>query len=485
MTGDDISLLRDFAIHRTETAFFTLVQRHLGLVHSAALRQTGGDAHLAEEIAQKVFILLAQKAGRLGDSTILSAWLYRATLYTAADTLKQNRRRQQREQEAFMQSTQNQSENDAAWKQIAPLLDEAMGALREADRNAVLLRYFEDKPLAEVGIALGVSEDAARVRMNRALEKLRSLLTKRGVALGATAIAGAVTTNAVTAAPVTLAAAITTAALAGTALTLTTVAVTTLQKITVTAALTVTIGAGIFEARQAHEARTEAARLQAQQAPMQEQIQKLQNDLSNATTTMAGLKEDFAKNQKDNSELLKLRGEIGVLKNQLAAVKSEPPIQTANTSLTVSATPHKPGQYIPVSALSFVGYDSPEAALESFKWAMIKGTLDQANDAIPPDQRDKEISQKMRDDFAAMQSKLAPKCRGFQIMEKKVLNETNVEFKVRDDMYTSNTDGSDSGLTPLLATVPVLKYGDEWKTGGAQSYSPRWETNGDVETFSQ
>src|SRR5579864_427742 len=109
MNGDDISLLRDFAANRTEAAFSALVQRHLGLVHSAALRQTGGDTHLAQEIAQKVFILLAQKAGSLGDGTILSAWLYRSAIYVAADTLKQLRRRELREHETYMQSQTNEA----------------------------------------------------------------------------------------------------------------------------------------------------------------------------------------------------------------------------------------------------------------------------------------------------------------------------------------------------------------------------------------
>jgi RNA polymerase sigma factor (sigma-70 family) len=318
----DHELLADFARTGAEAPFAALVQRHINLVYSTAMRFTR-DAHLAEEVTQAVFILFARKAGGISAKVVLTGWLYQTTRFTAAKLQREHLRRENREQEAYMQSTLNQNETDEAWKQIAPVLDGAMDALREADRNAVLLRYFEDKPLAEVGMALGVSEDAARVRVNRALEKLRSMLTKRGVALGATAIAGAVTTNAVTAAPATLAATITTVALTGTALTLTTVAMTTIQKIAVTAVLTVTVGAGLFEAKQAHEAQSEVTCLQTQQAPMQEQIQKLQNDLSNASTTIAGLKDDFARNQKDNSELLKLRGEVGVLRIQLAAANSD------------------------------------------------------------------------------------------------------------------------------------------------------------------
>src|SRR5437773_6473159 len=121
MKSDDMALVREFAASQSEPAFAALVQRHLGLVHSAALRQAG-DAHLAEEIAQAVFIILARKARTLGPKTILSAWLYRTTRYAAADALKTRRRRAHREQEAYVQSILNESETDT-WRQLAPLLD--------------------------------------------------------------------------------------------------------------------------------------------------------------------------------------------------------------------------------------------------------------------------------------------------------------------------------------------------------------------------
>jgi uncharacterized protein (TIGR03435 family) len=208
---DDITLLREFSATESEDAFAALVQRHINLVYSTALRSTGSN-HAAEEIAQAVFIILAQKARKLSPRIVLSGWLYQTTRLTAANFLRGEIRRQKREQEAYMQSTLN--EPDAgAWPQIAPLLDGALDKLSERDRNAIVLRFFENKSLAEVGEALDASEDAAKMRVNRALEKLRKIFGKRGVALSATLIAGAVSASSVQAAPAGLAATISTVAI--------------------------------------------------------------------------------------------------------------------------------------------------------------------------------------------------------------------------------------------------------------------------------
>jgi len=131
MTNDDMELVREYARDRSEEAFDTLVSRHVDLVYSVALRQFH-DAHLAEEVTQAAFIILARKAGSLGPKTILSAWLCRTAQYAAADALRTQRRRQAREQEMHMESILNQSEPESAsWAQIAPLLDAAMSQLGE------------------------------------------------------------------------------------------------------------------------------------------------------------------------------------------------------------------------------------------------------------------------------------------------------------------------------------------------------------------
>ena len=206
---NDLELLSEFARNGSGGAFAEVVARYVNLVHSTALRFTSNPHH-AQDITQAVFIILAQKAGKLPASTILSGWLYQTARLTAANFMKGEIRRQKREQEAYMESTLNELASEkaqAAWEQIAPMLDEAMGSLGESDRNAIILRYFENKTAQETGMALKTTEAAAQKRVTRALEKLRKIFTKRGVALPAALIASAVMARAVMAAPMGLGAA--------------------------------------------------------------------------------------------------------------------------------------------------------------------------------------------------------------------------------------------------------------------------------------
>ena len=222
MPSDDLTLLREYARNHSEAAFAALVSRHVNLVYSVAWRQVR-DPHLAEEITQAVFLILARKAEALGDQTILPGWLCRTARYASANALTIQRRRQHREQEAFMQSQLEQSPADLShrseaaaetWRQIAPLLDGAMEQLGQKDHDALVLRFFENKTFIEVGASLGASEDAAKMRVTRALEKLRKFFTKRGVSSTTTIIAATISVNSVQAAPVALAKTVTAIAVA-------------------------------------------------------------------------------------------------------------------------------------------------------------------------------------------------------------------------------------------------------------------------------
>src|ERR1039458_10168916 len=200
----DMNLLRQYAGGNSDAAFAALVSRHVNLVYSAALRKTG-NPHAAEEITQAVFIILAQKAGRIPGKTILPGWLYQTARLTASSFLRGEIRRVRREQEAYMQTVPHAVAPDETWEQLAPLLEDAMGQLGDKDRAAVVLRFFGGKSFSEVGTAAGVSENAAKKRVIHALEKLHRYFAKRGVSSTTAIIAGAISANSVQAAPVALA----------------------------------------------------------------------------------------------------------------------------------------------------------------------------------------------------------------------------------------------------------------------------------------
>src|SRR5205814_7069571 len=195
---DDLELLREYAASQSEQAFATLVGRHVDLVYGSALRQVR-DSHLAEEVTQMVFIRLARKAGTIRGGVILSGWLFRTTRFVASEVVRMENRRRHREQKAM--ETVLESRDDSPWEQIAPLLDDALAGLSDTDRNAMLLRFFEKKSLKEVGLALGMSDDAAQKRITRALETLRSFFARRGKVISASVLSGTLSASAVPAAP--------------------------------------------------------------------------------------------------------------------------------------------------------------------------------------------------------------------------------------------------------------------------------------------
>ena len=332
MNETDLELLTRYRERHAEDAFAELVRRHLDLVFSAALRQVRSP-QLAEEVSQSVFTDLARQANQLAPDTILSAWLYAVARRTAIDVVRREARRQKREQLAMELSIMNA--DSANWSQIEPILDEAMETLDATERSAVLMRYFENKSLREVGQALGTTEEAARKRVSRGVESLQEFFTKRGVTAGAGGLAVAISANAVQGAPLGLSAAIATTAL-GSTLTATTTAgvtatiskaivMTTLQKTVIGIILVSAAGVGIYEARQVSLVRQENNALKQQQGPMAEQIQQLQRERDEANNGLVVARQELArlKPTQSNNEVLKLRGQVGSLQNQLHASEAK------------------------------------------------------------------------------------------------------------------------------------------------------------------
>ena len=327
MTESDLELLKEYARDGVESAFAEIVRRHVNLVYSAALRQVRSP-QLAEEVAQSVFTDLARNAKRFAPDTILTAWLYQVTRRTAIDVVRRESRRQLREQIASEMNLMNATAED--WTQIEPLLDEAMEALDATDRTAVLLRYFENRSFREVGATLGTTDDAAQKRVSRAVERLREFFSKRGVAVGASGIVAVISANAVQAAPTGLALTISTAstigatsAVAATTATVTKViAMTTLQKTVIATAIIVAAGAGIYEARQATQARKDNEVLQEKQTALTKQVQALQQERDEASNRLALASASAPKPEQKSSEVLKLRGQVGALQQTLSSISA-------------------------------------------------------------------------------------------------------------------------------------------------------------------
>jgi RNA polymerase sigma factor (sigma-70 family) len=317
----DAELLREYSERHVEAAFGELVRRHVDLVYSAALRMVR-DAPLAEDVTQAVFLALSRSAGQLTERRILSGWLHRTTQNLAANTVRSEVRRRAREQEAVAMNELFAAGPHAAWEEIAPHLDAALGQLSEPERDVLLLRYFERKSAREMAQTLGTSEVAAQKRVSRAVERLRELLAERGVTAGAAGLVVLISGNAVQAAPVGLALSITTsAALTGNALSaLTTstaaktLAMTTLQKTLIATALAAAVGLGTYEARQASLLRAQVQTLQRQLAPqpepahsgalatLQTEVESLEAQKSELAGALAGANADKARLQTEREQ---------------------------------------------------------------------------------------------------------------------------------------------------------------------------------------
>jgi RNA polymerase sigma factor (sigma-70 family) len=334
----DLDLLGQYARENRQEAFAALLDRHLKLVYSAALRQMRSP-ELAEEVAQSVFVDLARNAGKLQPQTILTAWLYQVTRRTAIDVVRRESRRQLREQTAFDMT--NMNANSSEWTAIEPLLDEAMEALDPTDRTAILLRYFEDKSLREVGQALGTSEDAAQKRVSRALDLLREYFSKRGRSVAVGGLAAVITAHAAQSAPAGLKAAILTSAafsgagapIVGTIGITKALAMTTLQKALIVATLAAAVGTGLYEAQRASALQEQMQTLQRQPAPTAGQNDPLRRQFEEANRQLAALQAENERLRRDAADVVRLRGDVERLRDSISRSNNDPSSSAAKSWL--------------------------------------------------------------------------------------------------------------------------------------------------------
>jgi RNA polymerase sigma factor (sigma-70 family) len=310
---DDATLLREYATNRSDQAFAELVRRYVDLVYSAALRQVAGDAHLAEDVVQSVFTDLANKAGAVASCPVLAGWLHTSTHYAAAKVVRSEQRRRIREQQAHaVQELMNNSAQDAEWSRLRPVLDTAIRQLSAEDRDAILLRFFEGRAFAVIGERLRLTENAARMRVERSLEKLRHELARRGISSTSGALATVLISQAVTGAPLPLASSVTAAALTGTAATGAAVSLLQFMAITktqlaLTGALLLGGGGVIISQEMAQtELREELARSESQNAQLVRTVKETREFIGVDALTA------------DSAELSRLRADVAALRANLA-----------------------------------------------------------------------------------------------------------------------------------------------------------------------
>jgi RNA polymerase sigma factor (sigma-70 family) len=352
---DSNTLLSQYARTGSESAFRELVSRYIDLVFSTAFRLVDGDVESAQDVVQTVFVALADQARTLPEDVMLGGWLHLRTRFAAGKLMRTERRRQLRERQAAeMNAIEDHSESNLA--QVAPVLDEAIGQLNAEDRNAILLRFFERKDFRSVGNALGSSEEAARKRVDRALEKLHVLLTHRGATLSAAALGTALATEAVTAAPAGLATCVSGIALASAAasggMTPILVKLMTMTKLTLGAISVIAVACLTVRLVIQHQSQ---ARLREENQALREQtshLAQMATENEHLSTPVARAKSAESLPREQMSELLRLRDEATRLRGEL--------LELASSARIASTTPAATGESrtdAPVNQINFTNAD--------------------------------------------------------------------------------------------------------------------------------
>ena len=367
--NETAELLRAWVERGAEDAFATLVARHIDLVYSVAVRKVAGDTGLAADVTQIVFADLARKARSLRAEGSLAGWLHRHTCHVAATALRGELRRRIREQTAAAMHALEHS-TDPDWSRLAPLLDDAVNALADADRRAILLRFYERRDLRAVGATLGVGDDAAQKRVSRALEKLRGWLARRGVTSTTAALATMLGAHSVSAAaPAGMAAvvtssALTTATAAGAgAVTLFEIMTHAKAKLAVAAAVAAAVVTPVVWQEQA------IARVRADNRALAAQ---LESERPNACADAGGAPADTDEIERRRATVP--NSSVCATKWGCCAIKwsrrARPCLRPPRPGATDKNRPHSQPDYISLQNARDVGAATPEAMFQTFVWAM-------------------------------------------------------------------------------------------------------------------
>lgn len=362
----DHDLIREYARTGSEEAFGELVHRHLDLVYSIAFRVLR-NASFSEEVTQRVFVALARNAVKLEQRAGLTGWLHETTRNFAITTVRSEERRRLREQEAATMKSHDSNEMQAVWDQMAPHLDGALAQLSEADRDAILLRYFERKTAREIGERLGLGEEAAQKRATRALDRLRMIFAERGLAAPTTGLASLISIQAIQSAPVGLAASVIAAAgTAGTVIPVTStigfIMASTKIKLGLAAVLVASISTPLVIQHQTN------GRLLGEIAALRQQSAELER-LREENQRLAALNVDAGeaeRRRQEHAELMRLRGEVASLRarpSKLGGARAE------------SAKPKSPkpnaseAPLVPAENWANVGFATPSSTFQTLTWA--------------------------------------------------------------------------------------------------------------------
>jgi RNA polymerase sigma factor (sigma-70 family) len=448
---DSQTLLAEYVANGSDTAFGELVARYINLVYSTAARLVDGDAHRAQDVAQEVFTDLARGARGLSSKVMLGGWLHRHTCFVAAHTMRRERRRRNRERQA-VEMNALEDHGEAHFAQIAPILDEAIDQLSTPDRTAIVMRFFEGQDLRSVGQALATNEGAAQKRVARALEKLRGLLLRRGVALSGAGLATLLAGHAVAAAPAGLALSISTAAISSAAavsggLTLNLLKLMAMTKLKLAAGAIVIAALGTSLVLEQHA-----------QARLRQDNQALRLELDRSTRLsaenqrLASLTDTAARRESPLDELTRLRAEAARLRQQQGQLASIRAIQTA---------PHSPApasDYLLKGAYTNAGFTDPDSTLQTMMWA---GTTHDAATILAcfaPEAGQSEIrTEAQQKQSVEVVSRSTSRWSGYRVLDHQNFGDdrmvTTVSFRTADG-------------ESVLCRAKLRRIGSEWKFDG-------------------